>query len=116
MYKAELRLLALCVAYCQNNSETKDVAELKPYDIRCKFMRTLNDDIVSSSQAYATYVTNGLTIEDALILSKSGTDPSEIAANARNKAEEESIQTATTTTTTPNKTVETTVKTTEETA
>lgn len=116
MDKAELKLLALCVAYCQNNSETKDVAELKPYDIRCKFMRTLNDDIVSSSQAYATYVTNGLTIEDALILSKSGTDPSEIASNARKKAEEESTQTETTTPTTPTETVETTVKTTEETA
>lgn len=91
MDKAELKLLALCVAYCQNNTDTKDIAVLKPYDIRCKFMRTLNDDIVSSSQAYATYVTNGLTMEQALILSKSGTDPSEIAAKAKAEKANETV-------------------------
>lgn len=82
MDKAELKLLALCVAYCRNNSETSDIGELKPYDIRCKFMRSLNDDIVSSSQAFATYFSNGLSMEQALLLSKSGTDPSEITAQA----------------------------------
>lgn len=82
MDKAELKLLSLCVAYCRNNSETSDIGQLKPYDIRCKFMRTLNDDIVSSSQAFATYFSNGLSMEQALLLAKAGTDPSEITAQA----------------------------------
>ena len=88
MDKAELKLIALCLAYCRNNSETADVGNLKPYNVRCKFMRTLNDDIVSSAQAFATFFNNGLSLEQALLLSKTGTDPSEIAADAI-KAKEE---------------------------
>lgn len=82
MDKAETKLLALCVAYCKNSSETKEFNALKASDIRCKFMRTLNDDIVSSSQAFRNYYEMGVSMTDSLILAKAGTDPSEISANA----------------------------------
>lgn len=82
MDKAELRFIALCLGYA-NNVTGNQLAGLMPYDVRCKFLRTLSDDIVSSSQAFLNYANGGLAYTDALLLSKSGTDPSEIAGNAR---------------------------------
>ena len=81
MDKAELKFLALCIGYCKTANDNR-LVDLMPYEVRCKFMRTLNDDIVSSAQAFATYFGNGLSIEDSLLLSNSGTDPSEIAQRA----------------------------------
>lgn len=81
MDKAELKFLALCIKICQISKNNK-LDNLMPYEVRCKFMRTLNDDIVSSAQAFATYFANGLSLEDSLLLSNSGTDPSEITQRA----------------------------------
>lgn len=86
MDKAELKFLALCIAYCKNRKENS-IGELKPFDIRCKFNRSLTDDIVSSSQAFLNYINGGLSFVDSLILSKSGTDPSEIAEKAKKAIE-----------------------------
>lgn len=77
MDKAELQFLALCINYCQTSS-IRTLDNLKPYEVRCKFMRTLNDDIVSSATAFATYFANGVSMEDSLIMSNSGTDVNEI--------------------------------------
>lgn len=82
MDKAELKFLALCIGYCKNVKDNK-IGDLMPFDIRCKFNRSLTDDIVSSSQAFLNYINGGLSFVDALILSKSGTDPSEIAEKAK---------------------------------
>lgn len=81
MDKAELKFLALCIKIC-HTSQIDKLNDLMPYEIRCKFMRTLNDDIVSSAQAFATFYSNGLSMEDSLLLSNSGTDPSEITERA----------------------------------
>lgn len=113
MDKAEIKFLALCIKYCQNAKNNR-LPTLLPYEVRCKFMRTLNDDIISSSQAFATYFANGLSMEDSLLLSNSGTDPSEITQRAKkakengtdyasivnNETENNQQQSVTTTTTT----------------
>lgn len=116
MDKAELKFLALCIKYCQN-STIKTLDNLKPYEVRCKFMRTLNDDIVSSATAFATYFSSGVGFEDSLIMSKSGTDPSEIAERAK-QAKANGMTYADLTSSNSNKTdttVETTKKLNEET-
>ena len=82
MDKAELKFLSLCIKICQNSKNNR-LTNLMPYEVRCKFMRTLNDDIVSSAQAFATYFANGLSMEDSLLLSNSGTDPSELTQRAK---------------------------------
>ncbi len=87
MDKAELKFLSVCINYCKNMSSNK-IGDLMPYDVRCKFNRSLTDDIVSSSQAFLNYANGGLSLVDALILSKSGTDPSEIAAKAKKAFED----------------------------
>lgn len=116
MDKAEIQFVALCISYCQLSS-IRSLDNLKPYEVRCKFMRTLNDDIVSSATAFSTYFSHGMDMVDALLLSNSGTDPTEIKRRAikskRNKTdfasltatentqeqqqEQEPIQTTTTT-------------------
>lgn len=82
MDKAELKFVALCIKYCQIANDNR-LQNLMPYEVRCKFMRTLNDDIISSAQAFATYFANGVSMEDSLLLSNSGTDPSEITQRAK---------------------------------
>lgn len=102
MDKAELKFLSVCIGYCKNMRDNK-IGDLKPYDVRCKYNRSMTDDIVSSSQAFLNYANGGLDYVDALILSKSGTDPSEIANKAKRAYEngETLLQrTATTTTAT----------------
>lgn len=82
MDKAEIKFLSVCIGYC-NNLVNNPLKGLKPYNVRCKYNRSLTDDIVSSSQAFINYANGGLDYEDALILSKSGTDPSEISRKAK---------------------------------
>ena len=82
MDKAELKFLSVCIGYC-NNIVKNPLNGLKPYNVRCKYNRSLTDDIVSSSQSFINYVKGGLDYEDALILSKSGTDPSEISRKSK---------------------------------
>ena len=82
MDKAETKFLAVCIGYCRNMINN-EIGDLKPYNVRCKYNRSLTDDMVSSSQAFLNYINGGLDYEDALILSKSGTDPSEISRKAK---------------------------------
>lgn len=82
---AELKFLALCIKYCKNVQDKnikKKIGDLMPYDIRCKFPRSLSDDITASANAFATYVKNGVAFPDAFILSHSGTDAAELTTNA----------------------------------
>lgn len=82
MDKAEIKFLSVCISYCKNLVENP-LGGLMPYNVRCKYNRSLTDDMVSSSQSFLNYVNGGLAYEDALILSKSGTDPSEISRKAK---------------------------------
>lgn len=82
MEKAELKFIAVCINYCVNSSDSQ-IVDLKPYDVRLKFLRSFNDDILSASQAFVNYVEHGIAMEDGLIMSGSGTDPSEIVAKAQ---------------------------------
>ena len=79
MDKAELDFLAVCLDYCKYADTA--VKELKAYNIRNKFVRSLTDDIVSSSLAYRNYREGGMNDKDSIIASRSATDPSEVAKN-----------------------------------
>ena len=85
MEKAELQFLAVCLSYAQNVSAKNfgDVGDLMAYDVRCKFLRSLNDDPVASSQALMNFLNCGVAYTDAFVLAKAGTDPAELAANAK---------------------------------
>ena len=85
MDKAELEFLNICISYAEKFG--KKLGNLKPYDIRCKFIRSLNDDPVSSSQAYVNCKAGGMNDLDALIVSKLVTDASEVAKNNKNAYE-----------------------------
>lgn len=78
MDKAEIKFLGLCLSYCKN-IKVKGIEDLKASDIRCKFLRSYNDDPVASSQAFINYVNGGMDYVNALLWSKSGTDATEIA-------------------------------------
>lgn len=82
MDAAELKFLAVCINYCVTMQDN-EIGDLRPRDIRCKFPRTLTDDAYTASIAFGNYVEKGMSFVDALILSRSGTDPSEIAENAK---------------------------------
>ncbi len=79
MDKAELEFLDVCLEYCSIYGN--DLKDLKAYDVRNKFLPSLNDDIVSSSQAYWNFRKGGMEDTQALIASKSVTDASETAKN-----------------------------------
>lgn len=81
MDKAELKLVGLCIEYSKNMGD-KEIGDLKPFDIRCKFNRSMSDDITASANAFATYVKHGVSYPDAFILSKSGTDAAELATSS----------------------------------
>lgn len=85
MDKAELEFLSICISYAEKFG--KKLGNLKPYDIRCKFIRSLNDDPVASSQAYVNCKVGGMNDLDALIVSKLVTDASEVAKNNKNAFE-----------------------------
>ena len=78
MDKAELKFINLCLSYCKNIN-VEGIVDLKASDVRCKFLRSYNDDIISSSQAFLNYVNGGMDYVNALLWSKSGTDATEIA-------------------------------------
>lgn len=102
MEKAEIKFIGACINYCLN-AKNSDITDLKPYDVRLKFLRSFNDDILSSSQAFVNYIEHGIAMEDSLIMSGSGTDPSEIVGKAQKAYKEGNLlmqwQSNTTTTT-----------------
>ena len=74
---AELEFIELCLSYCSER-QSLGLGDLTPMDINIKFRRTLNDDVVSTSQAFSTLVNAGMNPVDALTLSKAAPDPDEI--------------------------------------
>ncbi len=77
MDKAELQFIDLCLSYCEN-VKVEGITDLKARDVRCKFLRSFNDDALSSSQAFINLVNGGMDYVNACICSGVGTDPSEI--------------------------------------
>lgn len=77
MDKAELQFIDLCLSYCEN-VKVDGITDLKARDVRCKFLRSFNDDALSASQAFINLVNGGMDYVNACICSGVGTDPSEI--------------------------------------
>ena len=77
MDKAELQFIDLCLSYCEN-VKVDGITNLKARDVRCKFLRSFNDDALSASQAFINLVNGGMDYVNACICSGVGTDPSEI--------------------------------------
>lgn len=77
MDKAELQFIDLCLSYCEN-VKVEGITDLKARDVRCKFLRSFNDDALSASQAFINLVNGGMDYVNACICSGIGTDPSEI--------------------------------------
>lgn len=77
MDKAELQFIDLCLSYCES-IKVEGITDLKARDVRCKFLRSFNDDVVSSSQAFINLINGGMDYVNACICSGVGTDPSEI--------------------------------------
>ena len=77
MDKAELQFIDLCLSYCEN-VKVEGITDLKARDVRCKFLRSFNDDALSASQAFINLVNGGMDYVNACICSGVGTDPSEI--------------------------------------
>lgn len=78
MDRAELQFIDLCLSYCEN-VKVEGITDLKARDVRCKFLRSFSDDVVSSSQAFINFVNGGMDYVDACICAGVGTDPSEIS-------------------------------------
>ena len=78
MDRAELQFIDLCLSYCEN-VKVEGITDLKARDVRCKFLRSFNDDVVSASQAFINFVNGGMDYVDACICAGVGTDPSEIS-------------------------------------
>lgn len=74
--RAEMEFLAVCISYSVTHPEC-GISELKPYDVRLKFSRSLNDDVSSAATAFSTYVNAGCDYEQAFLLSGGTTDPAE---------------------------------------
>ena len=74
---AELEFIELCLTYC-NDRKKLGLGDVTPLDINIKFRRTLNDDVVSTSQAFSTFVKAGMNPIDALAASKAVADPEEV--------------------------------------
>lgn len=77
MDKAELQFIDLCLSYCAN-VKVDGITDLKARDVRCKFLRSFNDDAYTASQAFINLVNGGMDYVNACICSGVGTDPSEI--------------------------------------
>lgn len=75
---AELEFIELCLTYCTNREKLK-LGDISTMDINIKFRRTLNDDVVSTSQAFSTFVNAGMSPIDALTASKAVLDPDEVS-------------------------------------
>lgn len=81
MDKAELEFVGNCLAIAHKSSNRK-LQGLNPIDIRCKFIRTLNDDPLTASQAFLNIRNAGASFIDSAIASKLFTDPAEAKKNA----------------------------------
>lgn len=77
MDKAEMQFIDLCLSYCAN-VRVDGITDLKARDVRCKFLRTFNDDPLVSSQAFMNCVAAGMDYVSASIISGAGTDASEL--------------------------------------
>ena len=86
--QAELDFLGSCIGYAQVYPDC-GISELRPYEIRLKFLRSLNDDVVSSATAFATYVKNGVDFETAFHLSNGVTDPAEATKKVKDAFDNE---------------------------
>ena len=75
---AELEFIELCLTYCKDRKKY-DLGNITPMDINIKFRRTLNDDVVSTSQAFSAFVNAGMSPVDALTASKAVADPDEVS-------------------------------------
>ena len=80
MDKAEMEFLGVCIAYSHASVEDK-LDKLKTFDVRNKFTRSLSDDPISASTAYATFRAAGMNDLDALVASMAVTDPAEVHKN-----------------------------------
>lgn len=78
MESAELEFIELCLTYC-NDREKLGLGDLTSIDVNIKFRRTFNDDVVSTSQAFSTFVKAGMSPVDALTASKAVPDADEVA-------------------------------------
>lgn len=82
MDKAETEFLGICIAYSHNLTDGKDkLNALTPFDVRNKFVRSLSDDPITASTAYATFKNAGMNDLDAIINAKAATDPAEVHKN-----------------------------------
>lgn len=90
MDKAETQFLSVCIAYAHTLHQLN---KLKVSDVRNKFVRSLSDDPVSQATAYSTFKNAGMNDLDALIISHSGTDPSEVHKNNEKAQEKQPQQT-----------------------
>ena len=82
MDKAETEFVGICISYSHNLTSGKDkLSNLTPFDIRNKFVRSLSDDPLSASTAYATFKNAGMNDLDSLIASNAVTDPAEVHEN-----------------------------------
>lgn len=82
MDKAETEFVGICISYSHNLTSGKDkLSNLQPFDIRNKFVRSLSDDPLSASTAYATFKNAGMNDLDSLIASNAVTDPAEVHEN-----------------------------------
>ena len=89
MDKAETEFVGICISYSHNLTSGKDkLSNLTPFDIRNKFVRSLSDDPLSASTAYATFKNAGMNDLDSLIASNAVTDPAEVHENNIKSKEE----------------------------
>lgn len=83
MEMAELEFAKLCLKYCRNIENNPIGSNLFARDIKVVFKRTLTDDPVASSTAYYNFVKGGMMPTDALIASKSVSDPAEVGSRCQ---------------------------------
>lgn len=82
MDKAEMEFLGVCISYSHTLTGGRDMlSSLTPFDVRTKFVRSLSDDPMTASTAYATFKNAGMNDLDALVASNAVTDPAEVHKN-----------------------------------
>lgn len=86
--KAEKEIMLVCLSICANNTPNQ-FANLKLRDIKATFIRTLTDDIVSSSQAYSTLINAGMDNLSALATTHVVPDPNETFQRSNAKKAED---------------------------
>lgn len=74
--KAEIEFITACIATARVFMDS-NIGDLKPFEVRLKFPRSLNDDVVSSANAFYNFVNAGMDYESALVVSGAVSDPSE---------------------------------------